>query len=689
MRRNNHTLIAAFLGLALSFAATSMLHADSPEVAADSPEIAGLRLGMTPDEVLAALQAHRPRLEIRQINMQMTARDARRRNVTVGEFLGEINATRLPNHLRGEREPMLYFNIVFPGPPAEPRAIFIAQMRQYPQGHGPALGAVVGAIEARHGEPRFMENDGRTYRALWRAAEPAVSTGEMQRYVGFAGPRINGLDTAMAGALHNLLPIKLRGADRTPPGPHLGYQVGSAQGTVFRVAAYLSDDPARIERMKADTSAHASGGGRQQAREAPAPQAAPAPGAARPIDALGALWSYYKLAGATPDFEEMAKRLRRVQQAGDFDRDSILAAEAADLRAAFKAFDHSGLFTVSVQSRLDYLEDREQVAIQFFEPGRVLPFDPFVQRIDGREHRLSMFSHFGDRYQRRLVITNREAARYLPLPRDQARVFATPQGWAPQGAILELTFRLTGAVPGSGAASGSMLLAQLETIRLAPGGQWAQTRQAQAQAWPFRDAITVAADRELVRSVDDMLVLHAYHKLRDEPIDFTTLAGTTIYVNAVDFFDREDAQRTEAARLRAGFEAVDPRGTYAMNVTARLEYELDRERFRVSIFAPDSALTFQPLRSMSLEPAHVRSLPRNLHMNYLVQFTNADALRYVAVPRDRAARIDGVAQRGFVQGPAELVVRFVGTGDPLPGNRGGNVLRAEVISVSYAPLGLH
>ncbi|TVQ44391.1 MAG: hypothetical protein EA371_13480 [Gammaproteobacteria bacterium] len=687
MRRNKQFLLAAFLGLAL-FAANGSPHAAAPEVAADNPEIAGLRLGMNPDEVLAVLQAHRPRLEIRQVNMQLTARDARRRNVPVGEFLGEINATRLPNHARGERDPMLYFNIVFPGPPAEPRAIFIAHMLEHPQGHGPALDEVAGAIEERHGEPRFKENDGRVYRALWRAAEPAVSTGELQRYANQAGSRAQGLNSAMGGRLHNVLPIKLGGADRTPPGPHLGYQVGTAQGTVVRIAAYLGDDPARIERMKADTAAHGTGGPAQQAREETA-QDSPAAGAARQIDALGALWSYHKLAGTTPDFQEMAKRLRRVQQAGDFDRDSILAAEAADLQAAFEAFDHGGLFTVNVQTRLDYLEDREQVAIQFFEPGRVLPFDPFVQRIDGREHRLSMFAHFGELYQRRLAITNREAARYLPLPRDQARVFATPQGWAPQGAIMELTFRLTGAVPGSGAASGSMLLAQLETIRLAPGGQWAQTRQAQAQTWPFGDAITVGSGGEFVRSVDDMLVLHAYHKLRDEPIDFAALAGATRYVRAVEFFDQDVVQRAEAARLQAAFEAVDPRGTYAMNVTARLEYELDRERFRVSIFAPDSALTFQPLRSMSLEPAHVRSLPRNLHMNYLVQFTNADALRYVAVPRDRAARIDGVAQRGFVQGPAELVVRFVGTGDPLPGNRGGNVLRAEVISVSYAPIGLY
>ena len=686
MRRNIHHLFAVFLGLSWSLTVTAAPHAGTPEVAAKSAEIAGLRLGMTPSEVLAALQAHRPQLEVRQINMQLTARDARRRNVTVGEFLGEINATRLPNHLRGERDPMLYINVVFPGPPAEPRAIFIAHMLQYPQGEGPGVGAVVGSIEQRHGEPPFAENDGRTYRALWRAAEPAVSAGEMQRYASQAGPRINGLDMAMGGTLHNLLPIKLGGAHRTPPGPHLGYQVSTTQGSVFRISSYLSDDPVRIERMKAETADYAAGGGRQQGQQAR--QESPATAAARPIDALGVLWSYYTLSDTVPDFEEMAKRLRRVQQAGDFDRDSILAAEAADLQTAFEAFDPSGPFTVTVQTRLDYLEDREQVAIQFFEPGRVLPFDPFVQRIDGREHRLSMMSQYGDRYQRRLVISNREAARYLPLPRDQARVFATSQGWRPQGAMLELTFRLHGAVPGSGAASGSMLLAQIESMRLAPGGQWAQTRQAQAQAWPFADAVTVATGGGFVRSVDDMLVLHAYHKLRDEPIDFDALAGTTIYVNAVDFFDREDAQRVEAARFRAGFDAVDPRATYAMNVTARLEYELDRERFRVSIFAPESSMTFQPIRRLPLIPAQVRTLPQNLRLNYLVRFTNADELRYVALPRDRAARIDGVGQRGFVQGPAELVMRFVGTGDPLPGSRGGNVLLAEVVSVNYAPLGL-
>lgn len=686
MRCNKQSLLAAWLGLAL-LAGSGSSHADTPEVAAENPGIAGLRLGMTPEQVLAVLQAHQPRLEVRQVNIKLTTRDSRRRNVTVGEFHGEINAWHLPNHARGEREPMLYFNVVFPGPPAEPRAIFIAHMLQFPQGQGPALGGVVGSIEGRHGEPRFTANDGRTYRALWRAAEPAVSTREMELYASRAGSQINSLDAVMGGNLHNRLPIKLGEADRTPPGPHLGYQVTTAQGSVFRISSYLSEDPARIERMKADTAAHASGSRPPQARETTA-QAAPAAGA-RPIDALGALWSYYKLAGTTPDFQEMAKRLRRVQQAGDFDRDNILSAEAADLQAAFEAFNHDGLFTVNVQTQLDYIEDREQVAIQFFEPGRVLPFDPFVQRVDGHEHRLSMFAQFGELYQRRLAFANREAARYLPLPRNQARVFATSQGWAPQGAILELTFRLTGAVPGSGTASGSMVVAQVEAVRLAPGGQWAQTRQAQAQAWPFRDAIPVATTGEYVRSVDDMLVLHAYHKLRNEPIDFAALAGATRYVNAVEFFDRDEVQRAEAERLRAAFEAVDPRGTYTMNVTARLEYELDRERFRVSIFAPDSALTFQPLRGMSLEPAHVRPLPRNLHMNYLVQFTNADALRYVAVPRDRAARIDGVAQRGFVQGPAELVVRFVGTGDPLPGNRGGNVLRAEVISVSYAPVGLH
>jgi hypothetical protein len=683
MRRKHHPLFAVVLGLAWSLAVTAAPHAGTPEVAADAPEIAGLRLGMTPDEVIAVLQAHRPQLEIRQINMQQSARDARGRNVVVGEFLGEINATRLPNHLRGERDPMLYFNVVFPGPPAEPRAIFVAHMLEHPQGLGPSLDRVVGEIEDRHGEPRFKESDGRIYSALWRAEEPAVSTGEMQRYASQAGSRAQGLNSAMAGRLHNVLPIRLGGADRTPPGPHLGYQVNTARGTVVRIAAYLSDDPARIEQMKADTAAHATGGGQQQAREE-----SPATGTARPIDALGVLWSYYKLSGTTPDFEEMAKRLRRVEQAGDFDRDRVLAAEAAELQAAFQAFDHSGPFTVNVQTRLDYLEDREQVAIQFFEPGRVLPFDPFVQRIDGREHRLSMMAQYGDRYQRRLAITNREAARYVPLPRDRARMFATPQGWSPQAAIMEITLRLEGAVPGSGAASGSMLLAQVESIRLTPGGQARQARQTQAQAWPFGDAIAVAAGGEFVRNIDDMLVLHAYHKLRNEPIDFAALAGTTIYVNSVDFFDREDAQRAEAARLQAGFDAVDPRGTYAMTATARLEYELDQERFRVSIFAPDSSMTFQPLRGLPLVPAQTRTLPLNLRRNYLLQFTNADALRYVGLPRDRAARIDGVGQRGFVQGPAEIVVRFVGTGDPVPGSRGGNVLRAEVISVSYTQLGL-
>lgn len=421
------------------------------------------------------------------------------------------------------------------------------------------------------------------------------------------------------------------------------------------------------------------------------------------LDDLTAFFLYQKLSGEAVDFDALAGQMQNVHRARVFDRKRVLAAEAATLRAKYEAADLEATYAIGIRTRVRYQMNDERLEAELFAPGKFLTFSPFQQRGGGvgRPH-LFLDPRRAAHFERRFSFANAEAARYIPLPRDQARLIDAVARQGAANVAAEVHFKLLDT-ENAAVESQKMLRAQVTSVRYAPaGGAIANIR-----AWPLREPIVIAvaagaapavAERataaaagttasgvpppsaetaEAKKRLDAWTVYFLYGKVAGEPIDFTAIAQTAEAVRRAPQFEKANALAAEVARLEALHAAADPKETYWIRVGGRVHYELEAERFRADLFDPGKFLHF------SLPVPHGSALFQSTQRR--ISFANADAVRHIPVSRDRAAAIDEVHRSGSAPFAAEVELTVVGVGDPTGAVESQNTLRVAVRSIRYEP----
>lgn len=160
--------MALLAGVVAPFVAVTSLAEDTSDVAPDV-DVVGLRLGMTPDEAMAALAAYNPDLRVTTVSTDITMRDSRRENVTLANYLGEIRADWQYGAEGWQRnDHQEHISVVFASPPAEPRAIQIRRYIRYVPGHGPGYLGVVAAIDGKYGEATNAKDSDQSVMRLWQ-----------------------------------------------------------------------------------------------------------------------------------------------------------------------------------------------------------------------------------------------------------------------------------------------------------------------------------------------------------------------------------------------------------------------------------------------------------------------------------------------------------------------------------------
>lgn len=471
-----------------------------------------------------------------------------------------------------------------------------------------------------------------------------------------------------------------------------GYDRSNFEGMIARAKAGWNDASREFfasvtgkEAGAAGVAAAAAAGSAADSMAGSSPMemagAASAP-AVRPLDDLTVFFLYHKLSGEPVNFEAIAPNLNTVNRASQFDRANVMASEIATLRSEYEAADPEGTYVIRVGGKLNYDMNRERFESDIFEPGVFLTFSPF--RSGSSAHSFfNVRATYADQYQRRVTFANAESGRYIPLPASQARVIDEVARAGTANVDAELTIRFVDTED-SRIDQEKTLRAEVVSVRYEPGAITMRNKS----AWPLKDpmaldsATAVAeASGPRAKPVDETLVYYMYHKLSGEPIDFDTISGWLDKVARANQFDKVSVQEEEEAAMRAEYEATDPGETYSLRIQTQLKYDLENERFSIDFFEPGSFLRYHPLAALGVSARSARG--QNQIFERKIVFANADSARYVDMPRDQAAAIGSVAQRGATSGSAEVELRFVGTGDPTGAVSGTGIVRAELLSVKF------
>ncbi len=400
--------------------------------------------------------------------------------------------------------------------------------------------------------------------------------------------------------------------------------------------------------------------------------APPASGPARPLDALTAYFIFHKLTGQRPDFSQLASETNAVRGAPMFNKAAVQAQEAAKLQAQFEAADPAATYMIGVQTNLNYLLDEERFEVEAFREGSVLPLQPFR---DG-PHVMPMngYRHHGVR----LAFANADAAHYVPLARERARVIGSVAQHGVAVAAAEVAFRFMDAEN----ALPRTTRAEIISVRYADGGR--TNRMSNPALWPLKEAIAVAAvDREALASapkpLDGLTAFFVYEKLADEVPDFDQLARHTSYplkVQRAPAFEKEKAMAEMAVKLREQFEGTDPAATYEITLRTQMRYDVNQERYEVETFGPDRYLSMVAFGA-GMSATDIRD---KAQYNRRLTFVNASAARYLplAVAEARAA-----SPAGSATVKADVHFTFVGTEDSVVDSE--KTLRAQITSVQYSP----
>lgn len=135
------TLMTWLLGGCFALAAVTAQAAEPR-----SPDILGMKLGMTPDEIKAALQASDLKFQIREIPMTL-------KDLPGANWLGSISAIRHGGDARSDE-----IRVDFPPPPHETRAVLITRLIQYAVNAGPLTREVESALVQKYGKERWVRD---------------------------------------------------------------------------------------------------------------------------------------------------------------------------------------------------------------------------------------------------------------------------------------------------------------------------------------------------------------------------------------------------------------------------------------------------------------------------------------------------------------------------------------------------
>ncbi len=168
-----------------------------------------------------------------------------------------------------------------------------------------------------------------------------------------------------------------------------------------------------------------------------------------PLDSAALALAYHELSGDSIDLQAVAARSPAVRRATSFDRRDAQAAEVARLQAMLAAAAEPRTFVVRVNDHVsEYDHDRGEFSVGLFLPGYFVPVRAF-----GQEYRL--------------VFANAEAARPIPMAREEARAFDAILAARSRHVVNEIAFRVTGGGDPSGAVTGPRVVrAELVSVRL-------------------------------------------------------------------------------------------------------------------------------------------------------------------------------------------------------------------------------
>ncbi|MEK7380699.1 MAG: DUF4852 domain-containing protein, partial [Gemmatimonadota bacterium] len=164
-------------------------------------------------------------------------------------------------------------------------------------------------------------------------------------------------------------------------------------------------------------------------------------------EAIVLVW--HKLAKVPLDTRGTAERSEAVRRASQFDRPEVIAAEEARLNSLLDAADPSREFTLQVNDNISQYDHQQgRFAITLYQAGYYVTVEAFGQQYS-------------------VVFANAESGRYIPMPKEEARVFDERLNRMGRRVTNDLRFRVIGAGDPAGAVSGDRVIrAELVSARL-------------------------------------------------------------------------------------------------------------------------------------------------------------------------------------------------------------------------------
>lgn len=166
-------------------------------------------------------------------------------------------------------------------------------------------------------------------------------------------------------------------------------------------------------------------------------------------DAARIALAWHHLTGEAFDTNRVAEQSDAVRRASNFDRPDVLASEISRLKASLAAANVDEVFVMQINDRIsEYDHDLGEFSITLFQPGYFIPI-----------------TAFGEQYQ--LVFANAEAARPIPMAKEEARAFDQRLNAIYRNVITEVRFRVIGAGDPSGGVTGARVVrAELVSARV-------------------------------------------------------------------------------------------------------------------------------------------------------------------------------------------------------------------------------
>jgi hypothetical protein len=157
-------------------------------------------------------------------------------------------------------------------------------------------------------------------------------------------------------------------------------------------------------------------------------------------DAVRIALTWHRLTDQPLDVQRVAERSDAVRRASNFDRPDALAAEVSRVEAMLAAANANELFQMQISDRIsEYDHDLGEFSITLFQPGYFIPI-----------------TAFGEQYQ--VVFANAEAARPIPMAKEEARAFDQRLNAIYRNVITEVQFRIIGGGDPTGGVTGARVI---------------------------------------------------------------------------------------------------------------------------------------------------------------------------------------------------------------------------------------